>query len=428
MVISPNGKEQKKKIIRRQQILINIRVIIISVAGVIKGKLRYLERLYSRFPIRVIEAPEHIEGASPPSVFIGRHGYPKVHVGPLVPQQHGDTSIMDMPEQWIENKTQSDIIDFRLTLIRGKEPVNVKDRNKMISLLQEISLSKKSVEIEAQFKKKPRGRFVNEEMQPFGPSAPLKEMRVDVQKFEPHLEKAYYDTDLLARNAVITLYEKGLMVSTIQKAFSTGAFGLEQNRKLVPTRWSITAVDDMLGLHLLEDVKQNPTINEYRVYEAEHLMNKFVILMMPTYWQYETMEAFFPQIIGDRLEIFGDWEGYDGRKQYAQIGGCYYSAKFGILEALQREKRQAGAIVFRECYPGYIPLGVFNVRENVRDALRKSYVKFDNMQAALNYINSRMKIKMNTWIRKSKMLRNLMVQKKLSDFKSKNLFKPPQTI
>lgn len=383
----------------------------------LKGKLRYLERLYSRFPFRTITVPsEHIEGSSPPSVFIGREGYPKVHVGPLVPPVQGDTAIMDAPEQWIGNKSQSEIIDFRLTLIRGKEPVNVKDRSRMVSLLQEISLAKKSVEIEAQFKKKPSGRFVHEEMQPFGPSAPLKEMHVDAAKFEPHMEKAYYDTDLLSRDAVITLYEKGVLFSAIQKAFSTGAFGLEKNRKLVPTRWSITAVDDMLGLNLLEDVKENPLINEYRVYEAEHLRNKFVILLMPTYWQYETMEAFFPQIIGDKLEIFGDWEGNDGKKGYAQIGGCYYSARFAIAERLAEERRQASAVVFRECYEGYIPLGVFNVRENVRYALREPYTKFETLQQALTHINSRMRIKMPTWIRKSILLRNLLGQRKLVDF------------
>ncbi|MBI2579000.1 MAG: hypothetical protein HYW26_04790 [Candidatus Aenigmarchaeota archaeon] len=382
-----------------------------------KGKLRYLERLYYRFPFRTITVPsDHIEGSSPPSVFIGREGYPRVHVGPLVPPMQGDTAIMDTPERWIGNKTQGEIIDFRLTLIRGKEPVNIKDRSRMISLLQEIALAKKSVEIDAQFKKKPRGRFVHEEMQPFGPSAPLKEMKVDAAKFVPHMEKAYYDTDLLSRDAVITLYEKGVFFSAIQKAFSTGAFGLEENRKLVPTRWSITAVDDMLGLHLLEDVKQQPTINEYRVYETEHLQNKFMILLAPTHWQYETMEAFFPQIIGDKLEIFGDWEPHSGKRGYAQIGGCYYSARFAIAEKLAEERRQAGAVVFRECYEGYVPLGVWNVRQCMRDALQQKPTIFDSMLSALNHINSRMRIKMQTWIRRSTMLRNMFTQKKLTAF------------
>ncbi|MBI4018498.1 MAG: hypothetical protein HY368_02720 [Candidatus Aenigmarchaeota archaeon] len=382
-----------------------------------KGKLRYLERLYSRFPMRTITVPsERIEGSSPPSVFIGREGYPRVHVGPLIPPVQGDTAIMDAPEQWIGNKSQSDIIDFRLTLIRGKEPVNVKDRTKMVSLLQEISLSKSSIDIDAEFKKKPRGHFVHEEMQPFGPSAPLKGMRVDAAKFEPHMERAFYDTDLLSRDAVITLYEKDVAFSSMQKAFSTGAFGLERNRKLVPTRWSITAVDDMLGLHLLDSVKQNPTIDEYRVYETEHLQNKFVVLLVPTHWQYETMEAFFPQIIGDRLEIFGDWEGNDGKKGYAQIGGCYYSARFAIAERLSEERKQAGAIVFRECYTGYVPLGVWNVRENMRDALKQKPAAFDSMPSALAHINSRMRIGVNTWIRRSTMLRGLLAQRKMSDF------------
>src|SRR5207249_8313855 len=34
-----------------------------------------------------------LDGASPPGVFVGRFGYPKVFVGPLVPPIHGDTQI-----------------------------------------------------------------------------------------------------------------------------------------------------------------------------------------------------------------------------------------------------------------------------------------------------------------------------------------------
>jgi len=42
-----------------------------------------------------------ISGSSPPGVFVGRIGYPKVSIGPMVPPQHGDTSIMDTPEFWL---------------------------------------------------------------------------------------------------------------------------------------------------------------------------------------------------------------------------------------------------------------------------------------------------------------------------------------
>ncbi|MEM3173248.1 MAG: hypothetical protein QXE82_06875, partial [Candidatus Nitrosotenuis sp.] len=43
---------------------------------------------------------DSISGSSPPSVFVGSFGYPKVGVGPMVPPIHGDTSLLDTPERW----------------------------------------------------------------------------------------------------------------------------------------------------------------------------------------------------------------------------------------------------------------------------------------------------------------------------------------
>ena len=64
----------------------------------IKGKESYLNRIYSRFNFKTVEIGESISGASPPSVFIGKEGYPKVFVGQLIPPVHGDTMMMDLTE------------------------------------------------------------------------------------------------------------------------------------------------------------------------------------------------------------------------------------------------------------------------------------------------------------------------------------------
>lgn len=61
-----------------------------------------------------------ISGASPPSVFIGRIGYPNVYAGPLVPPVEGDTSMFDLPELWF-GKSMDEIVAFRSMLIRGKQ-------------------------------------------------------------------------------------------------------------------------------------------------------------------------------------------------------------------------------------------------------------------------------------------------------------------
>ncbi len=380
----------------------------------IKGKLSYLNRIYSKYNFRYTVDSDKLSGSSPPSVFIGRKGYPRVYIGPLVPAIHGDTSIMDLPEMW-HNKQATDIIDFRLQLIRGKQAVRVNEVDKA-EKVREIALSKNPISLNVEFKKKPRGVFFHEDMQPFGPSAQMKHMEADVSRYDQDMEKAYYDTDLLARDAIINLYNRDLFVSSIQKAFSTGAFGLNKNRKLVPTRWSITAVDDTLGKYLLDEVRYYPLINEFRVYEHEAINNKFVVILMPFFWRYETMEAFFPQIIGDRLELYSDWEDFDGKKEYAAIGGCYYSARLAIAEQLEKEKRQAAAIVLREAYPGYIPLGVWQVREHMREAMSKSSQKFETMQQALAYAATRLKIPLNEWISQGHLLKNVVTQKSLIDF------------
>jgi len=371
----------------------------------IRGKAAYLNRLYARTPIRIMTAKEHVEGSSPPSVFVGKSGYPKVYVGPMVPDMHGDTAAMDQPELWTQRQ-QKEIIDFRLQLIRGKHAVKVTEKNRFVEEMQSIALAKQSVDIDIDFRKKPTGVYFHEEVQPFGPSAQVKKVKVGSSRMDHDMEKAYYDTDLLAGRAAIDLYHKGVLFSSIQKAFSTGAFGLGKNRKLVPTRWSITAVDDILGKHLLQKVKTYTKLEEFRVYKIENLKNKFVILLLPSSWQYETMEAFFPGTIGTKTEIYGDHEYFEGKKEYAMIGGCYYSARLAVTEQMEKERMQAGAVIMREVYPGYVPLGVWNVRENMRTAMKTEPRRFETFADALSYCQSQLTIPMGRWAKQSVLLKD----------------------
>ncbi|MFB3887875.1 MAG: Nre family DNA repair protein [Candidatus Bathyarchaeia archaeon] len=367
---------------------------------------------------------EDIDGVSPPSVFIGRIGYPYVYAGPLVPPVQEDTSLFDLPERWF-GKTIDEIVGFRSLLVRGKHRVHVQaftQAGKIVEQTRELALAENSVDIELNLTKKPRGSiFMDAEVQPFGPSAPIRDLHVGDARFDHHVEKAYYDTDLKAQPAVLDLYKSGVMVTKIQKAFSVGAFGLEKKRRLVPTRWSITAVDDIIGKGLVEQVKTFPEINEFRVYESIYLDNVFEILMVPAQWSYESMEAWYPGTVwnpnGATVEIYSDWEGNDGRTTYAQIGGCYYSARLAVCEQLVKERRQATVVVLREARPGYImPVGVWQVRENVRNAMRQKPFQFRTLNEALKFISGRFEIPMHQWIVQGHMLRNLLFQKRLTDY------------
>lgn len=367
---------------------------------------------------------EDVAGASPPSVFIGRIGYPNVYAGPLVPPVQEDTSLYDLPELWF-GRSMDEIVGFRSMLIRGKHRVHVRrfeEAGKIIDKTRELALAVKPVDVELLLTKKPHGSiFLDDEVQPFGPSAPIRDLLLSNTRWDHHVEKAYNDTDLKAVPAVLELYGKGVSVTKIQRAFSVGAFGLEDNRRLVPTRWSITAVDDIVSKNLMAQVKQFPEINEYRVYESRYLDNVFEILMIPSAWSYEAMEAWYPGTIwnpkGSEAIMYSDWEGYDGRTTYAEIGGCYYAACLAVCDQLVKERRQATVIVLREARPGYImPVGVWQVRENVRNAMRQKPYVFNTLEMALKWIAARFQIPLEQWIRRSKLLKSALFQKRITDF------------
>jgi hypothetical protein len=367
---------------------------------------------------------QDIDGVSPPSVFIGRIGYPHVYIGPLVPPVHEDTSIFDLPERWF-GKSLDEIVGFRSLLIRGKHRVNVRKINqegKILDQTRELGLADSTVDTELNLTKKPHGSItLSDDVQPFGPSAPIRDLRVGNARYDSQVEKAYYDSDLRATNAVIELYNKGVIVSKIQKAFSVGAFGVEKNRRLVPTRWSITAVDDIISKSLIDKVKAFPEINEYRVYESIYLDNVFEILLIPAKWSYESMEAWYPGTVwnpnGSSVAIYSDWEPNNGRTTYAEIGGCYYSARLAICELLQKERRQATAIVLREARPGYImPIGVWQVRENVRNAIRQKPYKFNTLAQSLQFLSGKFEIPLQRWILQSELLKKALFQRRISDY------------
>jgi hypothetical protein len=369
---------------------------------------------------------EDIAGASPPSVFIGRIGYPMVYAGPLVPPVEEDTSVYDMPEFWF-GRSMDEIVSFRSMLIRGKHRVHVQkfeEAGKIIEKTRELALAVNPVDVELILRNKPRGSiFLDDEVQPFGPSAQIRDLNISNLRWDHHVEKAYYDTDLKAVHAVRELYQKGVMVTKIQRAFSVGALGLEENRRMVPTRWSITAVDDILSKDLMEKVRQYPEISEYRIYESQYLDNVFEVLMIPSFWTYEAIEAWYPGTVwnpnGKWTVMFGDREGHEGRTTYAEIGGCYYSARLAVCEQLVKERRQATAIVLREARPGYImPVGVWQVRENVRNAMRQAPYKFGTLELALKWVATRFQIPLQQWISKSELIKNALFQKKITDYLS----------
>jgi DNA repair protein NreA len=365
-----------------------------------------------------------LAGSSPPGVFVGRYGYPKVSFGPLLAPQHGSTELLDTPEEWV-GRSVSEVVSFRLGLVRGTSPIRVTDAERPIRLLEDMQLlgiAGESAETEAHFRRPPRGHLaLSDSAPPFGPSAPIERFRLDVRRVDPHLDRLASDTDANARVAVDELYHRGVRVSRIQRAFSVGVLGRRGRRRLVPTRWSITAVDDLLSKQNLERVRELPELSEIEVHRLTALENRWLIALLPGAYRYESIEAWYPGTLWNpdttRIVVMGDHEGHDGRTTYAAIGGCYYAARLATSEGLLRRGRQAGVVVLREVHPGEIlPVGVWNVREYVRAAMERPPERVASLAELSRTIASTFAIPLPRWLLASAVLHEARTQRRLDDW------------
>lgn len=322
-----------------------------------------------------MERSKDFHGASPPSVFIGSHNYPKVSTGVLSPQHPGSSDLMDSPNKWYrEGYSIEKVASLRTSLVNSRQKTRVGDTDKFLNDTREIAMARKPVEIEVSLQKKPGAGMSAGRVKPVSASG-------DIEKFilgenpsvERQVEKKFYDTDVKAETAIRELHNKGISNYKIQQSLSTGILGQEENRKLVPTRWSITASDDMISKRIRDEVKQYQQLGQIEYYTNEYVGNQFHIFLIPGKWEYELLELKRPGSVWNAAAntyIAHNYEGYGGRTTYAEdTAGAFYATRLGITEHLRQRKRQAKALVVRNVSPNYwAPLGVWVIRETVRNA------------------------------------------------------------
>lgn len=355
---------------------------------------------------------DSLSGSSPPSVFVGSYNYPKVNVGPMVPPIHGDTRILDAPERWI-GKSLEEIVNYRLNLIRGIQKVPVNDpTGRYIENLQELAMSKEATDSDVQFVKatSPVG-LIDGYSAPFGPVGEIKSVKFSNSVSERPIEKLYYDRDVLAADAVLKLYNSGIEISKIQKCFSIGMFG--KKRKLVPTRWSITATDDIISKSLINETLDYSIIDSVRVFYHSHLGNSYSVLLFPHRWIYEMTEAWWSNGV---LGFGSDGEDARGIDHPPAIAGAYFAAKLAVGEYLMKNGIQSGCVIFREIRPEYaIPVGVWQIREGVREAMKQKPVIVDSFEKGLDVAAKPMSVSKKEWLAHGGMIQTLR-QKTISDY------------
>jgi len=372
-----------------------------------------LTRIYYQ-KLAIPKINESLFGPSPKSVFVGHENYPDVFVGPMVSLNESNLERVDTPEKMF-GLSQEKIIRDRYSLVRGKLQKNVFTRDRYIRELQAVTLSAKPVDMEINFRKKPSFSLsFSPILQPMGASGKVNKIKVvDNPKIRSPVYKLI-DDDIKADEVVVEFYKLNFNVSQISKILSSGVLGIK--KKLVPTKWSITAIDALLSKYFITKIKNFSSIDEYLLFENSYLGNHFYILLLPGNWEFEQFETWFPGTLwnlnSNSPQITVEFEFYFGRKDYASLqSGGYYASRFAVSEGLYKMKRQARAIVIREVGKEYdIPVGVWEVRENVRAALRKKPEKFGSLKQLLQ--NLKTKIKSEEYVKKS----NLLRQKRITDF------------
>ena len=351
----------------------------------------------------------NLSGASPPAIFVGQWGYPKVATGPLVPPltQYDDTSIMDAPEQWL-HKTFDELLRYRLSLFRGKAPMIVssaKAPNRMLQVVQELVMADRPTETEVWFSKRPNLEAIfMSRLAPVGPSAPMtRAVLAENPRVPGPVDAAVSDKDLQAQDGIIKLHRSGIPHQHLTRLLSIGLLGRTSQRRLVPTEWSITAVDDILGKELRREVLNYQSLNEFQVFGSAALANNVQVLLLPSRWMFEALEAW---LRSPDSQPVNDFEFTRGRSSYPQnLLGAYHATRLPILEHLTRVRRQAGAVAFLEVSDNWIPLGVWRFRELCREALKGEPIRTSNMDEALTFLSSRLRLPIQRWIRISEVLR-----------------------
>jgi len=379
------------------------------------------------FKVKRLDIREDFSGASP-TPFVGHYGYPFLNVGIMsVPDAKEDTWEYDSPRYWAEKDYEIPrIIDFRSNLINNRFKAHAQDKNKLLDISQEVGMASIPVDIEVNLKEKPKFRLKTDSYTaPMGPNANLEKAEITSNpKIHTKVDKVVSDHDLKANDALIYLYQNKFDENFLTRLLSIGTLGIKRSRKLVPTRWSISACDDIIAKRLMEDVKQYNEI-DYQAYFGSYLGNYYLILMFPEKWSYELFETYLPKAswnTSDEISFMTDYEGYEGRKRYADnCGGGYYSVRLPILERLSSLKRQGSVLTLRFITGEYaVPLGVWVTREAARKALAKKPIEFSDKELMLKYAKALIKKKFNydldSLLRESIILKNMREQVKLSSF------------
>jgi len=358
-----------------------------------------------------------VEGSTPPSGIVGEKGYPKVSlIINIPPSVYGeDARKYENVKEWWGKVNLGDIIKLRSSLISSITTVKVEKATEYYNTEIPLAIiSDNPVVSEAKLKTLEAKLKFDGIILPRGPGGIAEEIKViDNPKIPTKLDKLIFD-DVKSAEAILELYRYNVDYYKIMHALSFGLLGKKKNRRFVPTRWAITAVDSTVGKFLYSKIINYNEVNEIEVYHCSYLGNYFYVVLYPSKFSSIWIEIWHPLSLWSQdLTISELKENFWGEYEY--LDGGYMAARLAVLEHLEEVKRQAGVIIIREITEEYFaPVGNWHIRETVRNAMKNRIGKYDNLDQAISEVNKKLKVKINLF--KLRTIKGLIKQKSIYDF------------
>jgi len=394
------------------------------------GILDHLETFQDRFE-EVVQG-DSIYGGVSPSIFVGRSNYPRVSTGILSPvgvDDADEAATYETSAGWYdEGISIADVFRRRTSLLNTNKSAtaDVHDAwDGFVGTQREVAIADRPVTVEVGLDESPDLDFDvsgGDVGTPVGPRARAESAKLAENPHVPRqVKKTLEDDDWNAQGAMTYLYRRGFDVYDVNTILSAGALGRADQRKLVPTRWSITAVDDTVSKFLRGTIRDEQSVDEIEVYRNEFMGNAYWILLAPGTWEFELVEMKAPGSVWnpdleEGVSLSSAREGYEGRTGYVEeTAGAYYASRLGVLEHLSERGRQAKVLVLRHVSDEYWgPTGVWQVREGVRHAFEDEGARAETFAGAVRDVVEYLPVSLADLRRKSTMVAGL--QTSLADF------------
>lgn len=329
-------------------------------------------------------------------------------------------------------KSYNEILPLKAKSILGSTQKNYikKPKARIVEELRDIYKSKTAIEMQSSFDKEITfNKILSSKVAGvMGSQNELTKLEAQENTRTSNKIEKFTANDIKAREAIISLYEKGVSEHQIINLLALGSFGIEINRKLVPTKWAISAYDQTIDNYLHKKIQKYSLINQYEIYQDRDKGNDFIIILLPDTFSAEIVETW--DISGfDQSEATGKWKtdkkmiieqdyvGNNNKLGYTEpnCSGGYWATKSPINRFLDQRKKQASYISIRFIDNYEIPLGVVFVRECARKALKNCIFKSSSQKEVEDFLKQ-YSPRHYYHFKTSKLLKEQQTQKKITSF------------